>query len=54
VWNHALGCRLCLLEDSPIMAAFDKIPLIPQKLLCRMRYGIPAIRNYDRHFRFAF
>ncbi|HVQ52701.1 MAG TPA: class I SAM-dependent methyltransferase [Mycobacterium sp.] len=46
--------RLRLLEDSPIMAGFDKIPLAPQRLLYRMQYVIPAIRNYDRLFRFAF
>jgi hypothetical protein len=46
--------RLRLIEDSPIMAGFDKIPLTPQRLLYRMQYGIPAIRNYDRLFRFTF
>jgi O-methyltransferase involved in polyketide biosynthesis len=45
--------RLRLIEDSPIMAGFDKIPPTPQRLLYRMLYGIPAIRNYDRLFRFT-
>jgi O-methyltransferase involved in polyketide biosynthesis len=46
--------RLRLIEDSPIMAGFEKIPLTPQRLLYRMQYGIPAIRDYDRLFRYAF
>jgi O-methyltransferase involved in polyketide biosynthesis len=49
-WN----ARLRLIEDSPIMAGFDKIPLTPQRLLYRVQYGIPAIRDYDRLFRYAF
>jgi O-methyltransferase involved in polyketide biosynthesis len=46
--------RLRLIEDSSVMAGFDKIPLTPQRLQYRMLYAIPAIRNYDRLFRFAF
>jgi O-methyltransferase involved in polyketide biosynthesis len=46
--------RLRLIEDSPVVAGFDKIPLAPPRLLYRMTYGIPAWRNYDRLFRFAF
>ena len=46
--------RLRLIEDSPVMAGFDKIPLTPQRLLYRVAYAIPANRNYDRLFRFAF
>jgi O-methyltransferase involved in polyketide biosynthesis len=46
--------RLRLIEDSSVMAGFDKIPLTPQRLLYRMQYVIPATRNFDRLFRFAF
>jgi O-methyltransferase involved in polyketide biosynthesis len=46
--------RLRLIGGSPIMAGFDKIPLTPQRLLYRTQYAIPAIRNYDRLFRYAF
>ena len=46
--------RLRLIEDSPVIAGFDKIPLTRQRLLYRMQYVIPATRNYDRLFRFAF
>ncbi|MBJ7341379.1 class I SAM-dependent methyltransferase [Mycolicibacterium sp.] len=46
--------RLRLVEDSSVMAGFDGIPLTPQRLLYRTLYAIPAIRDYDRIFRFAF
>jgi hypothetical protein len=46
--------RLRLLEDSPVIAGFDKIPLTRQRRLYRTAYAIPANRNYDRLFRFAF
>jgi O-methyltransferase involved in polyketide biosynthesis len=46
--------RLRLIEDSPVIAGFDKIPLTRQRLLYRMQYVVPATRNYDRLFRFAF
>jgi O-methyltransferase involved in polyketide biosynthesis len=46
--------RLRLIEDSPVLAGFDKISLTPQRLLYRIAYAIPANRNYDRLFRYAF
>ena len=46
--------RLRLIEDTPVLAGFDKISLTPQRLLYRMAYAIPANRNYDRLFRYAF
>jgi O-methyltransferase involved in polyketide biosynthesis len=46
--------RLRLIEDSPVIAGFDKISLPRQRLLYRIAYAIPANRNYDRLFRFAF
>ena len=46
--------RLRLIEDSPVIAGFDKISLTPQRLLYRVAYAIPANRNYDRLFRYAF
>ncbi|MET0452559.1 MAG: class I SAM-dependent methyltransferase [Mycobacterium sp.] len=46
--------RLRLVEDSPVMAGFDRIPLTPQRLLYRTLHVIPPIRNYDRFHRFAF
>jgi O-methyltransferase involved in polyketide biosynthesis len=46
--------RLRLIEDSPVMAGFEKIPLTPQRSLYRAMYATPAIRNYDRLFRYAF
>ena len=46
--------RLRLVEDSPIIAGFDKIPTTSLRLLYRVQYGLPAIRNYYRLFRFTF
>jgi O-methyltransferase involved in polyketide biosynthesis len=46
--------RLRLIEDSSVVAGFDKIPLSRQRLLYRIVYVVPATRNYDRLFRFAF
>jgi O-methyltransferase involved in polyketide biosynthesis len=46
--------RLRLIEDSSVVAGFDKIPLSRQRLLYRMAYAMPALRNYDRLFRFEF
>jgi O-methyltransferase involved in polyketide biosynthesis len=46
--------RLRLIEDSSVMAGFDKIPLTPQRLLYRTMHAIPTVRKYDRLFRFAF
>ena len=45
---------LRLIEDSSVIAGFDKIPLTRQRSMYRMQYVIPATRNYDRLFRFAF
>ena len=60
-WGTRDGCeitrwdaQLRLIEDSPIMAGFEKIPLTRQRLLYRMMYAIRATRNYDRIFRFEF
>lgn len=46
--------RLRLIEDSPAIAGFDKIPLTQQRRMYRMQYVVPATRNYDRLFRFTF
>lgn len=46
--------RMRLVDHSPIMAGFHKIPTTPSRLLYRTQYGIPPIRNYDRIFRYAF
>ena len=46
--------RLRLIEDRSVLAGFDKIPLTRQRTLYRTLYAIPAIRNYDRLFRYAF
>jgi O-methyltransferase involved in polyketide biosynthesis len=46
--------RLRLIEDSPVIAGYDKISLTPQRLLYRLAYAVPANRNQDRLFRFAF
>ena len=46
--------RLHLIDDSPIMAGYEKIPTATARLLYRIQYAIPMIRNYDRLFRFAF
>jgi O-methyltransferase involved in polyketide biosynthesis len=46
--------RLRLIEDSPVIAGFDKIPLTRQRWVYRMQYGIPATRNYGKLFRYAF
>ena len=42
--------RMRLIEDSPVIAGFDKIPLTPQRLQYRMLYAIPPIRNYDQAY----
>lgn len=46
--------RLRLLEDSSVLAGFDKIPLSRPRSRYRMQYRIPAIRNYDRLYRYEF
>ncbi|HZU47319.1 MAG TPA: class I SAM-dependent methyltransferase [Mycobacterium sp.] len=48
-WNP----RLKLVERSPVIDA-AKIPLKPQRLIYQLVCAIPAIRNYDRLYRFAF
>jgi methyltransferase (TIGR00027 family) len=48
-WNP----RLNLVETSMVVDP-AKIPLQPQRALYRLLYRIPAIRNYDRLFRFRF
>jgi O-methyltransferase involved in polyketide biosynthesis len=48
-WNP----RLKLLE-TPASIDPAKIPLKPQRLLYQLLCTIPAIRNYDRLYRFAF
>ena len=45
---------LRLIEDSSVIAGFNKIPFTRQRSMYRMQYVIPATRNYDRLFRFAF
>ena len=46
--------RLRIIENSPVIAGFDKISQTPQRLLYRLAYAVPANRNYDRLFRYAF
>lgn len=46
--------RLRLVESNSIIAGYDRIPLPRQRLLYRMQYSVPAIRNYDRIFRYTF
>jgi methyltransferase (TIGR00027 family) len=46
--------RLRLVEDSPVIAGFRKISLSRPRLLYRIAYAVPANRNYDRLFRYAF
>ena len=46
--------RLRLIEGSPVITGFDKIPLTRPRLLYRMQYAVPATRNYIRLYRFAF
>ncbi len=46
--------RLRLIEDCSVLAGFGNIPLTRPRLQYRMLYAVPAIRNYDRLFRFAF
>lgn len=46
--------RLQFIDDNSVMAGFDRIPLAPQRLLYRTLHLIPAIRNYDRLYRFGF
>jgi hypothetical protein len=49
-WNQ----RLRYLEQASAMAGYEKIPLTAQRMLYRLPYPIPAIRNYDQLYRFAF
>lgn len=46
--------RLRLVENTSVLAGFDKIPLTPQRMMYRTAYAVPAWRNYDRLFRFVF
>ncbi|OBG14832.1 methyltransferase [Mycolicibacterium celeriflavum] len=46
--------RLHLIGDRSVIAGFEKIPLRGPRLLYRMQRAIPAARNYDRLFRYAF
>lgn len=46
--------RLKAVDSSPIMAGFQQIPLPRQKLLYRAQYALPALRNYDRIYRYMF
>jgi O-methyltransferase involved in polyketide biosynthesis len=48
-WNP----RLDLIETSTFLDP-AKIPLTPQRLLYRLWWAIPAMRNYDRLYRFGF
>jgi O-methyltransferase involved in polyketide biosynthesis len=48
-WNS----RLDLVESSAFLDP-AKIPLKPQRVLYRLLCAIPAIRNYDRLYRFRF
>jgi hypothetical protein len=45
--------RLDLVESSTFLDP-AKIPLRPQRVLYRLLCAIPAIRNYDRLYRFRF
>lgn len=49
-WNPRLTC----VEDRSVMADHARIPLKTQRLLYQKLASIPAIRNYDRLYRFRF
>ena len=44
--------RLRYLEQTSALAGFEQIPVKPQRVLYRLLHGIPAIRDYDRLYRF--
>lgn len=46
--------RLRLVEEVPVTAGFDRIPLARQRSLYRAFNAIPAQRNFDRLYRFTF
>lgn len=46
--------RLDLVGSSPIMAGHERIPLSRQRLLYRLQYAVPAVRDYDRIYRYTF
>ncbi|WP_234815394.1 class I SAM-dependent methyltransferase [Mycolicibacterium duvalii] len=46
--------RLTAVDSSPIMAGFQRIPLPRQRLLYRAQHALPALRNYDRIYRYTF
>jgi O-methyltransferase involved in polyketide biosynthesis len=46
--------RLRLVQGSSVIAGFERIPLAAPRLLYRAQYLVPATRNYDRLFRYAF
>lgn len=49
-WNP----RLHYLDHTSAMADYAKIPLTAQRTLYRVLYAVPAIRDYDRLYRFSF
>ncbi|WP_048473388.1 class I SAM-dependent methyltransferase [Mycolicibacterium chlorophenolicum] len=46
--------RLKPVDSSPIMAGHERIPLSRQRLLYRLQYALPAVREYDRIYRYTF
>ncbi|KUI18896.1 methyltransferase [Mycobacterium sp. GA-1285] len=46
--------RLRLIDESSVIAGFEKIPLRRPRALYRMQNAIATTRNYDRIFRYAF
>ena len=46
--------RLQLVESKSAIADYAKIPLTPQRSVFRLMHTIPAVRDYDRLYRFAF
>jgi O-methyltransferase involved in polyketide biosynthesis len=46
--------RLTCFQEISALAGFDRIPLTPQRIMFRLLHAIPAVRDYDRLYRFGF
>ena len=49
-WNP----RLCYIEQTSAIADSEKIPLKPQRTVFRMLHAVPALRDYDRLYRYRY
>lgn len=50
----AANQRLTCFDEVSALAGYDRIPLTPQRIVFRLLHAIPAVRDYDRLYRFGF